>query len=261
MPIHDWPRVDGDVFHSFHVAWLGRLTTLLNDQILPRPYYALAEPVVGEVEPDLLTLRARTASGEGAESKPEASSSPQVHDDSREGAVALAPSPVVVQDLRLDPYTRRTRRITIRDERKGDAVVAVIELVSRGNKSSRARAEQFIEKDLSFLDRGIHLLVIDLHKPTGPVPNGFHTKVCELYGEELPRLPEGRPLSAVSYQVLAIGEIRAHVAPLKVCDNLPDMPVFLEPHRFIRPPLESSYGECYRSVPWKFREALEANRS
>jgi hypothetical protein len=132
----------------------------------------------------------------------------------------------------------------------------VIELVSRGNKSSRARAEQFLEKSLGLLDRGIHLLAIDLHSPTGPVPTGFHTKVCSLYGEHLPALPEDRPLSAVSYQVLGKGEIRAHIVPLKPGDALPEMPVFLEPHRFVRVPLEISYTECFRSVPWKFREEL-----
>ena len=48
--------------------------------------------------------------------------------------------------------------------------------------------------------------------------------------------------------------------PLMPGDGLPKMPVFLEAHRFVRVPLENSYEECLRSVPWKFREELETKR-
>ena len=34
------------------------------------------------------------------------------------------------------------------------------------------------------------------------------------------------------------------------------MPVFLEPHEFVRLPLEATYLEAFRGVPWKFRDLL-----
>src|SRR2546426_7698934 len=78
-------------------------------------FYALAEPVLGEAEPDLLTLKARIPSGEDREGGGDPLSASHVLEDSREGAIALAPSLVVVQDFHLDRYTRRARRIAIRD--------------------------------------------------------------------------------------------------------------------------------------------------
>ena len=47
MPIHDWPRVDADVFHTFRHRWLGALCDALNAGRLPDDHFALIEPVRG----------------------------------------------------------------------------------------------------------------------------------------------------------------------------------------------------------------------
>ena len=59
MPIHDWSRVSAGVFHDFHHGWVGRLKSTLNEELLPQPYYAIVEPLLGEAEPDVIALEAR----------------------------------------------------------------------------------------------------------------------------------------------------------------------------------------------------------
>jgi hypothetical protein len=57
MPIHDWTRVDAGIFHHFHQRWIGAITDVLNQHLLPSEYYALAEQHGASFEPDVLTLR------------------------------------------------------------------------------------------------------------------------------------------------------------------------------------------------------------
>jgi hypothetical protein len=43
MPIHDWTKVDDGVFHDFHHEWISRIKHTLNNGVLPRDYYAMAD--------------------------------------------------------------------------------------------------------------------------------------------------------------------------------------------------------------------------
>ncbi len=251
MPIHDWSKADAGVFHDLHVSWIAGVKAVLNERLLPAPFYAIAEPAVGDAVPDVLTLQ--------AEERPRspAASAPTALDDSRDATVARAPASVVVQDLEpADPYTLLARHILIRDSLRNDRLVAVIELISKGNKTSRERADQFVDKAVSLLRAGMHLLLVDLHPPTQIVPAGLHARISEAYGTPPPELPEDRRLQAVSYQVLDGGFPRAHVVPLKLGDALPEMPIFLGPHSFVRVPFEETYSEAFRSLAGKFRRVL-----
>ena len=71
-----------------------------------------------------------------------------------------------------DRYALKADRVAIR-HRLGD-LVAVIEIVSPGNKSSKAAIRSFVDKAVQFLHQGVHLLIIDLFPPTprppGPAP-------------------------------------------------------------------------------------------
>ena len=44
-------------------------------------------------------------------------------------------------------------------------VVALIEILSRGNKASRAELERFLTKAQSALRQHVHLLIVDLYPP------------------------------------------------------------------------------------------------
>ncbi len=254
MSIHDWSRVDSGVFHDFHIVWIGRLKGVLNEELLPKPFYALAEPILGEAELDVIALQAMTDSNSSPPTNTQKGK--HVHSDQTEGAVALAPCPVLVEDIVPDPYARKSRRIVIKNAWQGDRVVAVIEIVSKGNKTSRARVEQFLKKSVSLLEKGIHLVVLDLHIPTALVPHGFHSMISRELGHEPSIAASDRPLSSVSYQVTETGAVRAYLVPLKFGDRLPELAVFLSPHDFVRLPLESTYNDSFRTVPWKFRELV-----
>jgi hypothetical protein len=43
MPVHDWTRLDHDIFHAFHTSWITHLMDALNAGVLPPDYYALSE--------------------------------------------------------------------------------------------------------------------------------------------------------------------------------------------------------------------------
>lgn len=64
MPLHDWTRVEGGIFHDFHVAWIPEIRKILNGDLLPEGYYALAEQHAGRAIADVLTLHASSAGQE-----------------------------------------------------------------------------------------------------------------------------------------------------------------------------------------------------
>src|SRR5438132_9288712 len=57
MPIHDWTRVDANLFHDFHQTWTISIRNALNGGLLPKGYSALVEQHAGGVVPDVLALQ------------------------------------------------------------------------------------------------------------------------------------------------------------------------------------------------------------
>src|SRR5438128_823699 len=124
MPIHDWTRVSSGTFHHFHLIWIASLSNALNSGRLPPGYFALAEQVAGGPIPDVIALRI----------KPRPPAPAEVN-----GGVAVATAPPrakIVRQAETDAYAGKASRLTIRDPR--GQVVAVIEIISPGNKSNRA---------------------------------------------------------------------------------------------------------------------------
>src|SRR5437868_2765272 len=60
MPVHDWSRVDANLFHDFHQTWTINLRNALNGGLLPKGYSALVEQHAGGVVPDVLALQRRS---------------------------------------------------------------------------------------------------------------------------------------------------------------------------------------------------------
>jgi hypothetical protein len=152
MRIHDWSKVDPGLFHHFHLQWIASLSTALNGGVLPPDYYALAEQRTPGREPDVLALHLPVGHADSA---------------SGNGGTALATAPPktkFVQQSDADVYAAKANRIVIRNS-EGD-VVAIVEIVSPGNKHSRASIESFVKKAVEFLRAKINLLIIDLFPPT-----------------------------------------------------------------------------------------------
>jgi hypothetical protein len=154
-----------------------------------------------------------------------------------------------------DVYALKADRVAIRHRHWG--VVAVIEIVSPGNKSSKAALRSFVDKAVAFLRQGVHLMVIDLFPPTARDPQGLHKAIWDEILEEHFALPPGRPLTLASYSAGALKI--ACVEPVAVGDSLPEMPLFIAPERYVSAPLEVTYDLTWNDCPAPFREAVLAD--
>ena len=250
MPAHDWTRVDAGVFHSFHTAWISELTKVLNNGLLPPDYYALGEQVAGFGNPDVLTLQTPagpTGNGHGRELT---------------GSLATATAPpqvLLTSHLEQRLYVRKQKRVVVRHI-SNHRVIAMIELVSSGNKDGQHAINTFINKVLSALEDGIHQLIIDLFPPGPRDPQGIHGMIWgELGGwRQAYEQPAGKPLTLVSYAA-GLGD-DAYIQPLAVADPLPEMPLFLTAENYVNVPLEATYEAAYQSVPRFYRTASKPDQ-
>lgn len=220
MPIHDWTRVTAGTFHDFHTVWMGQLRTTLNKGVLPKGYYALAEQIAGQIGPDVLTLQDAGASTAEDDAPGEAGS----------GGVALAEAPprVSVTDVATEALLQaaRRRQLVIRHV-TGDRIVAIVEIVSPGNKERQSMLDSFVDKAVAALDAGYQLLILDLFPPSRFDPGGIHGAVWSRMSERDYLPPDDKPLTLAAY---TSGEIpAAYVEPIAVGMELPEMQCFSTP--------------------------------
>jgi len=246
MPVHDWTKVDAGIFHAFHHRWISAISDALNQGILPPDYYALPEQHAAGFGPDVLTLHGSRA--------PEPDSDTSAH----RGGAGL-----VIERPRLEPtaetdmefYRRKQNAIVVRHV-SGDRVVAMIEIVSPGNKSTRHALRSLVEKAAQLIEKGVHLLLVDLFPPGRRDPQGLHAAIWEEIAGQEYEPPADKPLAVMAYESgLAV---RAYVRHLAVGDALPEMPLFLERDACITAPLEQTYQLAFAAQPARWRAVLEA---
>ena len=186
MPIHDWSRVAAGLFHHFHQGWSGAICDALNAGRLPNGYSALIEQSAAGLYPVVLTVERGPRIGGRR--------------NPRTG-IAVATDPpqtrFVSQATEEDVYAAKANRIAIHHP-LGE-VIAVIEIVSPGNKNSRHALRTFVGKTIEFLQQGVHLLIIDLFPPSQRDPQGIHQLVWEENCDEAFELPPEKPLTLVAY--------------------------------------------------------------
>jgi hypothetical protein len=231
MSIHDWTRVRANRFYYFHQDWTMEIARSLNGGLLPPGYLAMAEQIAGGPEPDVVTLSLPISPGVGAS-----------------GGVAVAEAPPRVyfrteSDAVL--YARKANRIVVRHP--DGEVVAVIEIVSPGNKDSLHAARSFARKAVDFLHAGVNLLIVDLFPPSKRDPQGVHKLIWDRIRDEPFELPANRQLTLAAYA--AGPPIAAYVEPLAVGDSMPDMPIFLSADRYVPCPLENTYQKSWSVIP------------
>lgn len=227
-------------FHALHTMWRVALSDKLNDGLLPEGYYALpeqhSEGYVSDVSTyDLQpTPRRKAAAGGGtAVAEPSAERrviAKKVVCPGRRLAIRLAPNP---------------------------RIVAVIELVSTGNKDRRESVGAFAGKVAEFLRTGVHVLVIDILPPTFATPNGMHAAIWTRLDPDAAEesLPEGRPLLVASYR--AKRKPIAYLNSLAVGQPLPPGPLYLDETQFVEVPLEKAYADTYRRLPKHLKVLLQ----
>jgi len=239
MPLHDWSRVPAGLFHDFHQSWSIRIKDALNAGRLPTGTVALVEQKSGPLESDVLAIESRR----------------RRNTDDVGGSVTTVEPPrtQIVRRTAKEFYAGKANRIVIRHHL--GRIVAVIEIVSPGNKDSRAAIRDFVEKTIDFLRTGVRVLVIDLFPPTPRDPFGIHKLIWDEIEEEDFAFPPGKDRILASYQTGA--ERVAYVEPIAIGDQLRDMPLFLANDYHVDVPLESTYLATWNASPEEFRIAVE----
>ena len=203
----------------------------MNRGLLPVAYYALPEQIAGGLGPDVLTLRKPDHNG----------ASPA---DAPQGGVTLAIAPPKVR-IRMKPemnrYAGKAKAVTVRHV-STHHVVAMIEIVSPGNKNNQNGLNAFVQKAREALACGVHLLIVDLFPPSRRDPQGIHRAVwADDCGDDY-ALPEDKPLTCVAYIGGAAAE--AFVELVSVGDPLPEMPLFLTPEVYVPRAARSHVSGC-----------------
>jgi hypothetical protein len=243
MPMHDWTRVEAGIFHAFHHDWITELTHALNGGLLPEQYYALPEQQAAGFGPDVLTLQTQANAGDG---------------DKETGLATMIqtrPQTQFTAETDAEFYRRKKNSIAVRHI-SGDRIVAMLEVVSPGNKASMHAFQAFVAKACELLEHRIHLLILDPFPPGRRDPQGIHAAIWETVHDQPFVLPPNKPLTLVAYECDLT--TRAYIQPIAVGDQLPSMPLYLEPHAHVSMPLEATYQAAFTAMPKRWRSVLQA---
>lgn len=243
MPMHDWTLVEAGIFHAFHHRWISAISDVLNTGLLPPDYYALPEQVAAGFGPDVLSLQDQHADTKGPE---------------RGGVTTVLqtrPRTRFIVETDAACYRRKKSSTAVRRV-SGDRIVAMVEIVSPGNKANRHAFQAFVDKACELLEHRINLLIVDPFPPGKRDPHGVHAAIWENVQDDPFQLPADKPLTLVAYECDLI--TRAYLEPVAVGDALPDMPLFLEPNGCVKVPLEATYQTAYDVLPRRWQRVLEA---
>ena len=249
MPMHDWTKVDSWLFHDFHTCFLVEIRKGLNAR-LPSGYYALAEQSLKSMVPDVLTLQSHPNGTVSGLSASPLWSGPQT---------AVLPNLSVVDRVTVKRLGFKQKRIAIR-HKTNDRLVAIVEIVSPGNKASRKEWRRFVYKATAALQNGVHVFVIDPFPAPNFYPRGTHDAIWSNLGGKRYTPPADQPLTYASYESSNTfsQEFRCFVQPGRPGEALPEVPLFLEPERFINVPLEELYSDAMKYVLPQHLALLEA---
>jgi hypothetical protein len=237
MPLLDHfhePLYPSHAWESFHTRWAVSLADDLQRQ-LPSPRY-LAEVhihVGPRVEADI------------AEFEFPGAVSGEIVNGATSGGVAVqtwAP-PVAAQTVAI--VFPDDIEVQVFDLRDGKQLVAVIELISPGNKDRPEVRRAFAAKCVAYLQRGIGLINVDI--VTSRSANSHNDVLALLSQAEGASMPEEVDLYAVAYRPARRGEenlLDLWPVPLAVGQPLPVLPLALRGAFFVPVDLETTYSEA-----------------
>ncbi|MBY0227709.1 MAG: hypothetical protein K2W96_00375 [Gemmataceae bacterium] len=237
MPLLDHFRPPLSVerpWDGVHSVWASAIARLLNHGVLPEDYVALPQvTMAGRIEIDVATVR---DSGSG-------------------GGVATAtyapPRPALSGPL--DASSLAGREVQVVQNLGGPRLRAAIELVSPGNKDRPAARLAFAVKCAAYLSRGVSVVVVDVVTERSA---NLHAELVALL-----RLPpafawaSATGLSAIAYHPAREGTgLRLDLWPheLAIGEELPELPLWLEPALSVPLELEESYREACADVRIRF---------
>jgi hypothetical protein len=247
MPLYDHFRgpLAGRSWESFHAQWAGCIAADLNRR-LPQRFIAEAPMHLGS-----------RVSADVAESE-RADAGVYDHTSNGAGGVAVAAGPAVATELETYappetdlamPATFPTEvMVEVRDRGAAYKLLAVVELVSPSNKKEDAECERFAAKCLSYLGKGVGLVVLDI--VTGRRKN-LHNELVRLAGHDDKFRMAGDPWTyATAYRPVSRDDndlIDLWRWPLTLGESLPAVPLALKGYGCVRLDLEATYTEaCQR---------------
>jgi hypothetical protein len=227
-PQHHW--------ESFHSNWATRLADLLNDRLLPPEYIAEEHTHAGtRLEIDVATFEHDTVAGRS---------------DSSSGATAVLPRAVYTPPapgFTIPAVLSDSFEVRVFATAEGMTLVAVIELVSPGNKDLPEECRAFATKCASYLYQGISLIVVDI--VTNRQANLHNEIMRVMNADSACELPAAANLYAVAYRpALRDEQSEVDVWPV-VCalsEPLPTLPLRLKGDLFVPVDFESTYDEACR---------------
>src|SRR5580693_1851597 len=125
MPMHNWTLVEAGIFHAFLHHWISAISDTLNTGLLPPEYYALPEQQAAGFGPDVLTLQ-----------DPSRRLGDEVVESASSITLLARPRTRFMAETDVEFYRRKKSSVVVRHV-SGDRIVAMIEIVSPGNKTSR----------------------------------------------------------------------------------------------------------------------------
>jgi len=213
-------------WEGFHGLWTAALVEKLNRDVLPAEYFAdMQMHVGGAVEVDVATLTEDTGGG---------------------GGVALAPTWAPPKTALIVPLVFPDDiEVQVYATAAGATLVAAIELVSPGNKDRPETRRAFAAKCISYLTRGIGLILVDI--VTNRLAN-LHNEVMAALGHGAPHLlPASASTYAVAYRPSrqpSGGQLELWPHVLTVGAALPVLPLALRNAGIVPVDLESTYQEA-----------------
>lgn len=244
MPLFDHfhrPLSETHQWVAFHSRWATAIADDLNRR-LPRRFLAEAPFTLGSSAAVDVAETDDSPGMNGAASPHHAS-----------GGVAVAVEPITYTPppatVVMPANFPEEVLVEIRDLDHARRVLAVVELVSPGNKDDDRAKEQFAGKCLSYLSKGLGLVVIDI--VTERLAN-LHNALVRLGAQDDRFLmPDDPPIYACAYRPVHRKKndaVDMWLRSLGVGLPLPELPLALKGYGCVRLDLEATYAEaCERN--------------
>lgn len=239
MPLLDHfhpPVSERRSWEGFHALWAAALVEKLNQDILADEYFADMQVHIGsQVEVDIATL----TESQGGRERTEATTMAALAPTWAPPVTNLIVPTVFPDDIEVQVFSTVT----------GAALVAAIELVSPGNKDRPEARQAFAAKCVSYLTRGIGLIVVDI--VTNRLAN-LHNEVMGLLGHGGPFLMTPAVATyATAYRPSrqSSGDrIELWPTPLILDRPLPVLPLALRNAATVPVDLEWTYSEARQRI-------------
>lgn len=253
MPLHDWSRVESGIFHDFHTVWIAEIRNKLNAGLLPQDYYALAEQHAGDYVADVLALHLPPT--------PEEISRFDLTTEETGGGTALAEAPPkIFQHEKIEMQIIDMQRFLSIRHLSSHRVVALLDIVSPGNKNHQARYDAFVHKTVDAVRRRVNVLLVDVQQTGKFDQDGINASIRNMLSpHSTPIIDKPRHSTLASYcpdPPRSVDIYVEHVAPEM---PFPDMPIFLNPDRYVNVPLEATSQEAWKGMPSFWRNVVLGN--